>query len=59
MKDKTLKELEDELEKLKIYHQFAWEIYGSELCPNEMIAKEQALEKEIDIKKQIINDENI
>jgi len=24
MKDKTLKELEDELEKLKTYHQFAW-----------------------------------
>ena len=47
MKEKTIKELEKELEELKESNKSAWDTYGSELCAGDMIGREKALEKEI------------
>jgi|ERR1035437_9454508 hypothetical protein len=47
MKNKTLEELEKELEDLKASHRNQWDTYGSELCAGDMIAQEDKLEKEI------------
>jgi hypothetical protein len=44
---KSLIKLEQELKEMKDYHKSLWETYGSELCSNDMLAKEQALEKQI------------
>ena len=45
--EKTIEELEKELEELKASNMASWEIYGSELCAGDMSGKERALEKEI------------
>ena len=45
--EKTIKELELELEKLKESNRAAWEQYGSELCAGDMSGKEQAIQDEI------------
>jgi len=45
--EKTIEELEQELDKLKESNRASWERYGSELCAGEMIAKEEALENQI------------
>ena len=46
-KEKSIEELEKELDELQKYHKSAWEDYGSELCAGDMIAQEERLEKEI------------
>lgn len=45
---KTIEELEKELEKLKESNRASWDMYGSELCAGDMSAKESALQDEID-----------
>jgi hypothetical protein len=45
--EKTIEDLEQELDKLKKLNRASWDIYGSELCAGEMIAKEEALENRI------------
>jgi hypothetical protein len=45
--EKTIQQLEEELEQMKSFHRGAWETYGGELCAGDMIAKETKLEKEI------------
>ena len=47
MKDKTIEELEKELEELEESNRASWEMYGSELCAGDMSAKEQALRDKI------------
>jgi len=46
-KEKTIEELEKELEELKATHRSLWDTYGSELCAGDMIRQEEKLEKEI------------
>jgi len=46
-KEKTIEELEKELEELKASHRSIWDTYGSELCAGDMIRQEEKLEKEI------------
>jgi len=58
MKEKTIEELEIELKELKASNKATWDTYGSELCTCKMLAKEAEIEKEIEIKKQILSDEN-
>lgn len=53
MKEKTIEELEKELEKLKESNKSAWDTYGSELCAGDMIGQEKALEKEIQRRRTI------
>jgi len=48
MKDKTIEELEKELEELKASNKASWDMYGSELCAGDMIGKETAIQKEIE-----------
>lgn len=42
-----IKKKEEELRIMKQYHQDAFMMYGSELCPAHMFARERALEREI------------
>lgn len=46
--EKTIEELEKELEELKSSNKASWEMYGSELCVGDMVGKEQALKDKID-----------
>lgn len=46
--EKTIEELEKELEELKASNMASWEMYGSELCAGDMSGKERALEDKID-----------
>ena len=46
-KEKTIEELEKELEEMKASHRSLWDTYGSELCAGDMIRQEEKLEKEI------------
>jgi len=45
--EKSIEELEKELQELKESNKASWDMYGSELCAGDMIGKERALEKEI------------
>lgn len=47
MNEKTVEQLEEELEQMKSFHRGAWDTYGGELCAGDMIAKETKLEEEI------------
>jgi len=47
MKNKTITELEQELEELKRQHEMAYSLYGSELCAGDMLAKEEKIKFEI------------
>lgn len=40
----NLSELKEQLRQLKEYHKEAWGLYGSELCPGDMLGKEKELE---------------
>ena len=51
--EKTIEELEMELEELKKTHRSLWDIYGSELCAGDMIRQEDELSKKI-LKLKII-----
>ena len=51
--EKTIEELEKELEELKASNSALWDIYGSELCAGDMIGKEAAIQKEIDRLKEL------
>lgn len=55
--EKTIEELEQELRDLQASNKAAWDMYGSELCAGEMIAKERALEKEIEKRKDSLGEE--
>ena len=60
VKNNNMTELEEkkkELKDLKKYHKSAWDTYGSELCAGGMIAKEESLEKEIELLED--NGENL
>jgi hypothetical protein len=57
MEEKTIEELEQELEELRESNKASWDTYGSELCAGDMIGKEQALEKEILIRKGLFVEE--
>jgi len=46
--EKTIEELEKELERVKASNLASWEQYGSELCAGGMIAQERAIQEEID-----------
>jgi len=46
--EKTIEELEQELQELKENNKAAWDMYGSELCSGEMCAKEDTLKKKIE-----------
>ena len=61
MKDKTIEELEKELEELKASNKASWDMYGSELCAGDMSAKEDALQDEIDelVMKEALRDKTI
>ncbi len=45
--EKTIEQLEKELEDLKASHRSQWDTYGSELCAGDMIRQEEELEKKI------------
>lgn len=45
--EKTIEELEKELEKLKESNKASWDMYGSELCAGDMIGRERALQEKI------------
>ena len=47
LNEKTLEQLEEELEQMKSFHRGAWDTYGGELCAGDVIAKETKLEEEI------------
>ena len=47
MEEKSIEELEKELEELRANNKAAWDTYGSELCAGDMIGKERALEERI------------
>jgi hypothetical protein len=47
LNEKTIEQLEEELEQMKSFHRGAWDTYGGELCAADMIAKETKLEEEI------------
>jgi len=51
--EKTIEELEKELEELKASNKASWDMYGSELCAGGMIEEEIALEREILKRKTI------
>ena len=53
MKNKTIEELEKELEELKASNKAAWDMYGSELCAGDMLGKEAAIQKEIKRLKEL------
>lgn len=53
MKEKTIEELEKELEIIKESNKSAWDTYGSELCAGDMIGRENALEREIQRRRTI------
>lgn len=46
-KENKIRKLEKELAEMREFHADAWAMYGSELCSNEMIEKERALEQKI------------
>jgi hypothetical protein len=50
-KTKTVEELEQELQELKESNKRAWNMWGSELCTESMLAGERKLEEEISKKK--------
>ncbi len=50
--EKTLSELEKDLEDLKRMNKSAWETYGSELCAGDMIRQENKLEEQIKTLKE-------
>jgi hypothetical protein len=54
MKEKTIEELEQELEQMKSFHRSAWETYGSELCAGDMLRQEDELQKKIQRSKEIL-----
>jgi hypothetical protein len=58
MEEKTTKQLEQELQDLKASNKAAWDMYGSELCTGDMIARENALEQEILKRESIARREN-
>lgn len=45
--EKSIEELEKELQELEESNKAAWDIYGSELCAGDMSAKEKAIRDEI------------
>lgn len=47
-KEQKLEKLKKELKSMESLHNWAWNQYGSELCGNEMSAKEKKLEREIE-----------
>ena len=51
--EKTIEELEQELQELKESNKALWDIYGSELCAGEMIVKEGVFKKKIETLKTI------
>lgn len=51
--EKTIEELEKELEELKASNMASWDMYGSELCAGDMIGRETALQKEIQRRKTL------
>jgi hypothetical protein len=53
MKNKTIEELEKELEELKASNKASWDTYGSELCAGDMLGKEAAIQKEIQRLKEL------
>ena len=46
--EKSIEELEKELEELKESNKSSWDMYGSELCAGDMIGRETALQKKIE-----------
>jgi len=52
--EKTIEELEKELEELKASNLASWEMYGSELCAGGMIGAENVLQKEIQRRKVLV-----
>lgn len=51
--EKSIEELEKELQELKESNKASWDMYGSELCAADMIGREHALQKEILKRKTI------
>ena len=51
--EKSIEELEKELQELKESNKASWDMYGSELCAGDMIGQEKALEKEIQKRKEL------
>ena len=54
MKEKTIEELEQELEQMKSFHRSAWETYGSRLCAGDMLKQEDELLKKIQRSKELL-----
>jgi hypothetical protein len=51
MTDKSIEELEKDLENMRRENLAAWNIWGSELCAGEMIKKEKEIQDEINRRK--------
>ena len=51
--EKTIDQLNKELNDLRSEHKALWQQYGSELCAGDMIRKEERLERKI---KSLTND---
>jgi hypothetical protein len=43
-----IEKLKKALEEMKVSNKAAWDVYGSELCVNQMLSEEEKLEKEIE-----------
>ena len=54
MKEKTIEELEKELEEMKSFHMSSWKIYGSRLCAGDMLKQEDELLKKIQRSKELL-----
>ena len=52
-KTKTIEQLEQELKELKESNKRSWDMWGSELCTESLLAGERKLEKEIEKAKTI------
>jgi hypothetical protein len=50
-KRRTLKQLENDLQELKQSNKRSWDMWGSELCVESLLAGERKLEKEISERK--------
>jgi len=53
-KEKTIEELEKELEEMKSFHMSSWETYGSRLCAGDMLKQEDELLKKIQRSKELL-----
>lgn len=56
-KEKTVEELEKELERMRESHRSLWDTYGSELCAGDMIRQEKNLESEIEKLKNRVKED--